>query len=78
MKPSKHDVVALAHHALEDERLVDLLVDLAEHRGHLGKRNDDLGRDDRRSDPLEAHRREALLPLVLGRLAVELGAAAAR
>ena len=73
----QHDLVALADHALEDERLLDLVVDLAEDRGHLGQRNDDLGRNDRRADALEAHRGETLLPLVLGRLGVEFGAAVA-
>jgi len=62
----ENDLVALAHHALENERLMDLVVDLAEDGGHLGKWNNDLGWDDRRPDSLEAHRGESLLPLVLG------------
>ncbi len=70
----QHDLVALARHALEDERLVELLVDLSEHRRHLGEGHDDLGRDDRGADPLQAHGRETLLPLVLGGLGTEVGA----
>ena len=58
----QHDLVALADHALEDERLLDLVVDLAEHGGHLGERHDDLGRDDRRADALEAHRARSAAP----------------
>jgi hypothetical protein len=44
------------------------------HKGaELLERHDDLGRDDRRSDALQAHRREPLLPLVLGGIGLELG-----
>ncbi len=71
----QHDLVALADHALEDERLVDLLVDLAEDGRHLGSGTTTSVGHDRRADPLEAHRREALLPLVLGGLGVQLGPA---
>ncbi len=71
----QHDVVALAEHALEHERLTDLGVDLLEHRGQRRQRDDDLGRDDRGPDALQAHGGEALLPFMLRGLGGQLGTA---
>ncbi len=69
----EYDRITLRMHPLEDERLVDLAVDLLEYRRELGQRHDHFGRNERRAEALEAHRCEPGLPFVLGHLGSKVG-----